>query len=136
MSKSQSRQLQATKAFLIFLLSTASMTGISFIDDQIVGKILQGFGTVAYVFVGFLFSHGIIKSKQEGLDSYAAVFVVLILATFALYQGVTFVINWISNWPLWIKIALLSVGILSALLVLIYLIVSYRKSKVEQSVRS
>lgn len=112
------------------------MTGISFIDDQIVGKILQGFGTVAYVFVGFLFSHGIIKSKQEGLDSYAAVFVVLILATFALYQGVTFVINWISNWPLWIKIALLSVGILSALLVLIYLIVSYRKSKVEQSVRS
>lgn len=97
---------------------------------------MLGVGFLAYTIVGFLFPLGIIDGKQQGRDSYAAVFLILLFVGFALYQGITFVINWISNWPLWVKIVLLSAGILSALLILVYLIVSFRKFKVEQSARS
>ena len=82
------KRLTALKALLIVLVTSVTITGISFLDDKIWNVIIAVVGVIAYVIVGLLYSIHLIDGKQEGKTAYAAVFIILIIIGFLIYQGI------------------------------------------------
>jgi len=80
---------------LIFLLSSLTITGISFIDDKICDIIVAGMGVLAYAIVGMMNSFGLLKSKSDGGKAYVFILILLIIGGFAVYQG-------LMNFQAWI----------------------------------
>ncbi len=89
---------------LIFLLSSLTITGISFIDDKIWDIIVAGMGVLAYAIVGMMYSFGLLKSKSDGVKAYVFILILLIIGGFAVYQGLMNFQAWILTWPLLWKI--------------------------------
>lgn len=97
--------MKKANLFLVFLISCLSITGLSFIDDQIWNIVFLVVGMAAYAIVGVLFSIGILHGKQAGKDAYALVFFLLILGGWGIYQGLIAFKQWVLGWPLAAKIA-------------------------------
>ena len=66
------------KAVLIALITSISITGVSFLDDAIWNLIMAIVGVVAYAIVGVLYSIHAIHGKNAGKEAYAAVFIILL----------------------------------------------------------
>ena len=98
------KSLNALKALLIVLVTSITITGISFLDDKIWNIIIAVIGVIAYGIVGLLYSIHLIDGRQEGKTAYAAVFIILIIIGFLIYQGILKVEQWILSWPLAVKI--------------------------------
>ena len=88
--------ITALKSLLIVLITSISITGISFLDDKIWNIIIAVIGVSAYGIVGLLYSIHLIDGKQEGKTAYAAVVII--------YQGIIMVEQWILSWPIAVKI--------------------------------
>ena len=91
-------------ALLVFLISSIAITGISFIDGKIWDIVFIVIGLIAYSIVGFLFSIGVLSTRQNGKDAYMLVFFLLILGGFGVYKLLEMARNWILSWPLLVKI--------------------------------
>jgi hypothetical protein len=98
------KRLTALKALLIVLVTSVTITGISFLDDKIWNIIVAVIGVIAYGIVGLLYSIHLIDGKQEGKTAYVAVFIILIIIGFLIYQGILKVEQWILSWPIAVKI--------------------------------
>lgn len=96
--------ITALKSLLIVLITSISITGISFLDDKIWNIIIAVIGVVAYEIVGLLYSIHLIDGKQEGKTAYASVVIILIIIGFLIYQGIIMVEQWILSWPIAVKI--------------------------------
>ena len=96
--------ITALKSLLIVLITSISITGISFLDDKIWNIIIAVIGVSAYGIVGLLYSIHLIDGKQEGKTAYAAVVIILIIIGFLIYQGIIMVEQWILSWPIAVKI--------------------------------
>jgi len=86
------------------LITSISITGISFLNDKIWNIIIAVIGVGAYGIVGLLYSIHLIDGKQEGKTAYAAVVIILIIIGFLIYQGIIMVEQWILSWPIAVKI--------------------------------
>lgn len=117
------KRLTALKALLIVLVTSVTITGISFLDDKIWNIIVAVIGVIAYGIVGLLYSIHLIDGKQEGKTAYVAVFIILIIIGFLIYQGILKVEQWILSWPIAVKIivptvmGLLIVGTITLLVI-------------------
>ena len=118
--------MKKLNALLVFLISSLTITGVSFIDGKIWDVIFIVVGMVTYAIVGVLFSIGVLHGKEAGKEAYVFVFFLLILAGYGVYKGLEKLRLWILAWPLAIKII---VPIMIALLIgaLITLIIMKRK---------
>lgn len=100
----KNKGITALKSILIVLITSISITGISFLDDKIWNIIIAVIGVIAYGIVGLLYSIHLIDGKQEGKTAYAAVVIILITIGFLIYQGIIMVEQWILSWPVAVKI--------------------------------
>lgn len=116
-------------AILTLLISSLTITGISFIDGKIWDIVLIVIGFIAYAIVGLLFSIGILSGKQNGKDAYALVFVLLLLGAYAVYKGLVAFKAWVLAWPLIAKVLVpIGIGMLIGL-VIVLMIVHKEKRK-------
>ena len=122
--------LTALKALLIVLITSVTITGISFLDDKIWNIIIAVVGVIAYGIVGLLYSIHLIDGKQEGKTAYAAVFIILIIIGFLIYQGILKVEQWILSWPLAVKIFVPTVMGLLIIGTIVLLIIGNKKKTV------
>lgn len=124
--------LTALKALLIVLVTSVTITGISFLDDKIWNVIIAVIGVIAYGIVGLLYSIHLIDGKQEGKTAYAAVFIILIIIGFLIYQGILKVELWILSWPLAVKIIVPTVMGLLIIGTITLLVIGNKKKLVEE----
>lgn len=130
-----SKSLNAFRGLLITLITASAITGISFLDDQIWNIIMAVVGVVAYGIVGLLFSAHIIVGKEAGKQAYAAVFIILLIIGFFVYQGILKFEEWILSWPLYVKILVPSImgcGIIATITILIVNRVKLKSAKLSK----
>lgn len=70
-------------------------------------------GVVAYGIVGLLYSVHLISGKEAGKDSYAVTFIISLIIGILIYNGILKVEQWILSWPLFVKILIPSVMVVS-----------------------
>lgn len=104
--------LNEYKVLLVTLITSLSITGISFLDNKIWNLIMLIIGMIAYFIVGLLFSLHLLDGKNAGKEAYVAVFIVLVVLGFYVYQGIISFQKWIYSLALWIKILIPSILIL------------------------
>ncbi len=109
-------------AMLVLLISSISITGISFVDGRIWDIAFLIVGMLAYTIVGVMLSIGLISGKQAGREAYRVVFGALILAAYGVYRLLEKMRIWILGWPLYFKI------IVIVLLCLSFIVVIARKA--------
>ena len=103
---------------LLFLFTSISITGLSFLDNLVLNKIIAILATIAFGIVGCLYRGGFIDGRSEGSKAFKVVFVILLLFALIVYLGVRRFQEWSLTWPLYVKIivpsalALLFAGIL------------------------
>ena len=124
--------LTALKALLIVLVTSVTITGISFFDDKIWNVIIAVIGVIAYGIVGLLYSIHLIDGKQEGKTAYVAVFIILIIIGFLIYQGILKVEQWILSWPIAVKIIVPTVMGLLIIGTITLLALGHKKKPVEE----
>lgn len=117
-------------ALLTFLVSSLTITGISFIDGKIWDVIFLVIGMVAYAIVGVLFSIGVLHGKEAGKDAYAFITILLLLGGYAAYKGLVEFKKWVISWPLFVKIIVPSaVALLIAGVILLMIFKNKKDSK-------
>lgn len=119
------KSLVSLKYLLITLVTILAITGIGFLDDKIWNIIIAGIGVAAYAIAGIMYSLKLISNSADGKTAFAAIFIVLLIGGFVLYQGILGFEQWLYSWPLWVKITVISILGLSVI-VLLYL---YMKRK-------
>ena len=124
--------MKKLNALLVFLISSLTITGISFIDDKIWNAIFLVVGMIAYAIVGIMFSIGILHGKQAGKDAYALVFFLLLLGGYAVYKGLDLLKLWALSWPPFVKILVPSaIGL--CIVGVVILIILYKKGIIGKS---
>lgn len=126
------KRLTALKALLIVLVTSVTITGISFLDDKTWNVIIAVIGVISYGIVGLLYSIHLIDGKQEGKTAYAAVFIILIIIGFLIYQGILKVEQWILSWPLAVKIIVPTAMGLLIVGTIVLLVIGNKKKPVEE----
>lgn len=91
-------------AILLTLLTSLSVTGLSFIDNLILDRIIAGLVAISFSLVGLLFKFGVIDGKREGQDAFRGVFVILLIGTLIIYLGIRKFQEWVMSWSLAVKI--------------------------------
>ena len=117
--KDNSGSLSELRTLLVTLISAIVITGSSFIDNAIWTLIFAILGTIVYDIVGCLYSSHLIRGKKAGKDAYAAIFIIIILIGVVIYNGIIKVMNWISSWPIFIKILVLIIFVLGLIITFI-----------------
>ncbi len=96
-------------AILITLFTSISITGLSFIDNLILNRIIAIIVAVSFSIVGVLYKLGAIDGKDEGQDAFKGVFVVLLICALVIYLEIRKFQEWVISWPLATKIIVPSV---------------------------
>lgn len=104
--------LNEYKVLLVTLITSLSITGISFLDNKIWNLIMVIIGMLAYAIVGMLFSLHLLDGKNAGKEAFAAVLIILLVVGIYVYQGIISFQKWILSLALWIKILIPSILIL------------------------
>ena len=92
------------KIILTTLITSLTITGISYLDDKIWNLIMVVIGMLAYSIVGVLFSIGLLHGKDAGKEAYIFFFIILLILGYCVYNGIIYFQNWILSWPLAVKI--------------------------------
>ena len=121
--------MKKINATLVFLISSLTITGVSFIDGKLWDIVFIAVGMIAYAIVGVLFSIGVLHGKQAGRDAYAFVFFLLILGVYAVYKFLVNLRIWILGWPLFVKIIVICV-IAVLIVTIVILSILYKKGKI------
>jgi uncharacterized membrane protein YhdT len=114
------------KVILTTLITSLAITGISCLDDKIWNIIMLIIGMLAYSIVGLL-----IRGKNAGKEAYAFVFIILLLLGYCVYSGIVAVQNWIISWPLYLKIIVLSLLLVSIIIISLFYLLKKRKENNE-----
>ncbi|MDD3383125.1 MAG: hypothetical protein PHT83_06500 [Bacilli bacterium] len=128
----KNNSLTSFKVLLVLLITSFSITGISFLDDKIWNIVMAIVGVVAYAIVGGLYSIHAISGKHAGKEAYAAVFIILLLLGYCVYQGIIKLQLWILSWPLAVKIIVPSIMALLIAGTITLLIVKLKKASLKE----
>ena len=129
----QNFSLGVYKILLVTLITSLTITGISYIDDKIWNIIMLVIGMIAYSIVGFLFSLGLLDGKQVGKEAYAAVFILLILFGYGVYCGIKQLQQWVYSWSLPIKIIVpIVLGVLIVGTIIVIIKIKCKSNSLEQ----
>ena len=101
--------IKGINILLVALISSVTITGLSFIDDQIWHWFFIGVGLLAYLIVGGLISLGVLSTKKDAKDAYALVFFLLVLGGWGVYELLNHFQQWVLGWPLFVKITVPSI---------------------------
>ena len=123
-----STSLKIYKVLLVTLITSLSITGISYLDDKIWNIVLLVIGMTTYSIVGILFSIGLLHGKNAGKEAYGAIFIILLLLGYGVYCGIVNLQKWILSWALWIKITVPAI-LIAIIVIAIVLIVKSIHSK-------
>ena len=123
-----STSLKIYKVLLVTLITSLSITGISYLDDKIWNIVLLVIGMTTYSIVGILFSIGLLHGKNAGKEAYGAIFIILLLLGYGVYCGIVNLQKWILSWALWIKITVPAI-LIAIIVIAIVLIVKSSHSK-------
>lgn len=123
-----STSLKIYKVLLVTLITSLSITGISYLDDKIWNIVLLVIGMTTYSIVGILFSIGLLHGKKAGKEAYGAIFIILLLLGYGVYCGIVNLQKWILSWALWIKITVPAI-LIAIIVIAIVLIVKSSHSK-------
>ena len=135
--KNNSLNITVYKNLLITLISTFAITGIGFLDDKIWKVIFIIIGMLAYAIVGVLLSLRIISGKKAGQKAYAAVFIVLLVFAYIVYEKLIEFKLWLIARPLWLKITVIVSLIVSiALTIILMCIKSYKSNKSKKNAQN
>lgn len=119
------------KVILTTLITSLAITGISCLDDKIWNIIMLIIGMLAYSIVGLLFSFGLIHGKNAGKEAYVFVFIILLILGYCVYSGIAAVQNWILSWPLYVKIIVTSLLLVSIIIISLFYLLKKRKENNE-----
>lgn len=100
----KSKTLGVYKVLLVTLITSISITGISLLDDKIWNLVMLILGMITYSIVGIMFSIGLISGRNAGKRAYSAVFIVLLIVGYCVYQGIVTFQEWILSWSPIVKI--------------------------------
>lgn len=100
----RNNSLEFYKLLLITLITSLSITGISYLDGKVWDIVMIVIGTLAYSIVSILFSVGLLHGKNVGKKAYAFVFIILLILGYCVYSGIVAIQNWITAWPQHVKI--------------------------------
>ena len=110
---------------LLFLLTSISVTGLSFLDNLILNRVIAVLATVSFGIVGFFYRVGFIDGRSEGGKAFRVVFIILILLALIIYLGIRKFQEWSITWPLYVKIIVPSVLVLFTIGILVLSIRDY-----------
>ena len=96
-------------AVLMFLVTGITITGVSFIDNIIISRIIACIVAIAFFIVGIFFKIGIIDSKSDGSNAFKGVFVILLILALIIYLGIRRFQDWFLTSPMYVKIIIPSV---------------------------
>lgn len=128
----KNNSLTSFKVLLVLLITSFSITGISFLDDKIWNLVMAIVGVVAYAIVGGLYSIHAISGKHAGKEAYAAVFIILLIVGYCVYQEIIKFQQWILSWPLAVKIIVPSIMALLIAGTIALLIVKLKKASLKE----
>ena len=100
----KSKTLGVYKVLLTTLITSISITGISLLDDKIWNLVMLILGMVTYSIVGIFFSLGLISGRSAGKEAYSAVFMILLIVGYCVYQGIVKFQEWVLSWSPIVKI--------------------------------
>ena len=123
----KNNSLGAYKLLLITLITSLSITGISYLDSKIWNIVMIVIGMLAYSIVGILFSLGLLHGKNAGKEAYAFVFIILLILGYCVYSGIVAIQNWIKIWPLYVKIVVPSLLFSAVIIVTIFYLLNKHK---------
>ncbi len=133
----KNNSLGAYKLLLITLITSLSITGISYLDSKIWNIVMIVIGMLAYSIVGILFSLGLLHGKNAGKEAYAFVFIILLILGYCVYSGIVAIQNWIKIWPLYVKIVVPSLLFSAVIIVTIfYLLKKHKKNNKNDEVNT
>ena len=120
--------MKKLNAILVLLISSLTITGLSFIDDQIWNTVFVIVGLVAYGIVGIMFSLCVLSTSKQGKEAYAFVSFLLLLGGYGVYKGLIAFDNWVLSWPIFVKI-MVPTFILVLIGVVVFLMVRKKKKE-------
>lgn len=123
------RSLIALKSLLVFLITSLTITGISFFDDKIWNIIIAAIGVAAYGIVGLLYSLHLISKSSEGKTVYLFVFIALLIIGYFVYKGILKFEEWVFSWPLYVKIIVPTIFVICIISIVIFIIKFSKKDK-------
>ncbi len=123
------RSLIALKSLLVFLITSLTITGISFFDDKIWNIIIAAIGVAAYGIVGLLYSLHLISKSSEGKTAYLFVFIALLIIGYLVYNGILKFEEWVFSWPLYVKIIVPTIFVIGIISIVIFIIKFSKKDK-------
>ena len=119
------------KVLLITLITSLSITGISYLDNKIWNIIMLIIGMLAYSAVGVLFLFGLIHGKNAGKEEYAFVLIILLILGYCVYCGIVAIQNWIITWHLSVKIIVPSLISVAIIIISIFYLLKNIKKRIE-----
>ena len=115
------------KTLMILLVSSLSITGISFIDGKIWDAIFYIIGISSYFIVGVLISFGFLSTKKAREDAYVIVFVALAFSCLWVYNMLVKFKTWLDSIPITVKII---VPCMLAIVIIALIILESRRATV------
>ena len=116
-------------AVLIFLLTSVSITGVSYIDSLILDRVIAGLVAVSTFIVGLLYKFGILNTKREGSDAFKGVFIMLLIVSLVMYLGIRKFQELVLVWPQFVKIIVpLVIGLMIIGIIVIAICDHFKKS--------
>lgn len=121
--------IRKLNTLLIFLISSLTITGISFLDSKIWDIIFLIIFYIAYSLVGILIEIGILHGKENCSEAYCFITVILVILALKIYDDLMKFKAWLMSWPLIAKIVVpIVIGMLIGLVLVLIII---RKEKKE-----
>ncbi|MCR5308581.1 MAG: hypothetical protein K6E21_00525 [Bacilli bacterium] len=106
--------MKKISTLLIVLIVAAIIIAISFIDGGAVWhKIFIALGMILFVLITALFLARTLPRNGK-IDTYALIFLFVVLAGYGFYCLLNSLTGWVTGWPLWLKILIPSLLVLSA----------------------
>lgn len=100
----RNNSLEFYKLLLIILITSLSITSISYLDGKVWDIVMIVIEALACSIVSILFSVGLLHGKSVGKKAYAFVFIILLILGYCVYSGIVAIQNWITAWPQHVKI--------------------------------
>ena len=116
-------------SILVFLVTSLSITGVSFLDNKIWTFIISVICSISYFIVGVFYSLKLLRSSNDGSKLFLIVFIILLLIMYWFYSKIIEIQTWINSWPLILKIV--TPIMITLLIGLVILWIVYKKDEIE-----
>lgn len=125
----ENKSLIVYKVLLVTLITSLSITGISFLDDKVWNIVIAIVGVVTYAIVGGIYAIHEISGKQDAKEAYAAVFIILLLLGYCVYQGIIKLQLSILSLPVAVKIVVPVIIAIAIFGLVVLLVIKERRIK-------